>query len=248
MFPTLKSTFSLGIDGCRSGWIAIAIDSQGNWGFTHLRELAEFKTLTSTPQQAWVDIPIGLPHPGCPRREADRLARQHLRPRGSSRVFNPPCREAIEAGLRFDQANAINKTVLGLGLSVQTFNIIPKIREADHWARDPTSPFPLLEAHPEVVFAAANHDRWIVENKKTEAGKRIRYALMEALWPLAPSVADEIAASTQRKLVAVDDIVDALGLAIAAHFHLQSKPLPNPPVCDQKGIRMAIRKPVFYLN
>ncbi len=74
-----------------------------------------------------VDMPIGLPESW--GRPADDAARRFLGRRAST-VFPTPPRSLLEA-TTYDQANALSRRELGRGLSRQTFNLFPKIREVD---------------------------------------------------------------------------------------------------------------------
>ena len=91
-------------------------------------------------------MPIGLPRAG--RRACDLLAKQALG-KAHPRVFLAPPRDVL-AATSYDDAGARHRAHAdGLGLSVQTWNIVDKIREVDAVADDPR----LVEVHPELSFA-----------------------------------------------------------------------------------------------
>jgi predicted RNase H-like nuclease len=114
-----------------------------------------------------VDIPIGLPS-GAPRdtarRRVDGEARAFLGPRRASSVFSAPCRPTL-AARSYREACDLEVAARGggKGLSVEAYNIIPKIRDVDAVIR-PSHQAPVgsggagpgvlvREVHPEVVFA-----------------------------------------------------------------------------------------------
>jgi predicted RNase H-like nuclease len=159
-----------------------------------------------------VDMPMGLPHAGEPVRRCDAEARRLLGPRRAS-VFSPPCREAL--GER-DHAggNAVNRAVTGRGLSIQAWNIAPRIRELDELLRaEPGAVERLLECHPELCFAAllgapASHP------KKTRPGREQR---LKTLLGLCPDAKARIVQGLKNygRLSAHDDFLDALVLAVS---------------------------------
>ena len=65
---------SVGVDGCRAGWIAVADLGDGLTYRLHA-SFAELLASWSTAQRILVDIPIGLPWRDCPSRPCDRQAR-----------------------------------------------------------------------------------------------------------------------------------------------------------------------------
>ena len=80
-------------------------------------------------------------------------SRRLLGKRGSS-VFAVPCREALSART-YRQACRINQRILGVKLSIQTWNIAAKIREIDTWlCTNPKLQPKIRESHPELCFWA----------------------------------------------------------------------------------------------
>jgi predicted RNase H-like nuclease len=228
---------SLGIDGCRAGWIGIL---RGNGGFRWRVAATLDDVLPSRiPRRAFIDMPIGL----CDRvpRHCDRLARSTLGRQFSSSVFPCPARRALDAA-NYDEANRHNRAALGVGLSKQSFFLLPKIREVDRWLRTQAkNPKQLREAHPEVAFMAINGSP-LTHKKKTRDGFDERLSLLAALDPTAADLVREIVDATRRKDVAPDDVLDALCLALMPlNGKLQILP-PRPPQ-DAEGLPMGIH---FY--
>jgi predicted RNase H-like nuclease len=190
-------------------------------------------------------MPIGLMDGGSVERRCDQEARALLgRPRASS-VFRAPCRPALEA---IDQGHAaacaINRHASGVGLSVQTFNIMAKIRELDRLLqRHRSLRASVRESHPELCLFGLNQDQAMRFNKRALAGQRERRQVLRHWSSEIEATIDRLATRYPRRALAVDDVVDAAVLAIAArriHQVGQSRALPSCPVVDNAGLPMAI--------
>jgi predicted RNase H-like nuclease len=185
-----------------------------------------------------IDIPIGLSDEG--PRACDVEARRWLgRPRGSS-VFPAPCRAVL--GVRgFPRACAISRRTLGVALSRQTYNILPKIREVDAIVRPGRQAF-VREVHPELVFAIlAGRGRGLAEPKRTAAGERVRLGLLREVAPAFDPGA--VRAELGRAQVTRDDIVDAVACLVASRRIAtgHARVLPEGAVArDARGLRMEI--------
>jgi predicted RNase H-like nuclease len=106
-----------------------------------------------------VDMPIGLPSEG--RRACDSEARRMLGARRSS-VFPVPTRDAL-AATSFAEVS---------GLSIQGWNLVPKIREVDAcW--EPR----VRECSPELSFTVLAGAP-MVHNKRTPEGRAERLAVL----------------------------------------------------------------------
>jgi predicted RNase H-like nuclease len=190
----------LGVDGCRLGWVGVRWDG--------LTEVLVAPTIGELVAAAWpvdavaIDIPIELPVDA--PRVSERLARGLL-PGRASTVFNAPAAAVLEAS-DYPEANAANRAALGLGLSKQAWYLVPKIRDVRDWLASGPD-VPVVEAHPEVCFAAMNGGV-LVDGKTSAAGETLRRAL------LAAHGLDVVA--ERRRGVAVDDILDAAATAWTA--------------------------------
>jgi predicted RNase H-like nuclease len=205
----------LGVDGCRAGWVGVRWDDDGRTRVLVAPTIAEVVAAAGDVAAVAIDIPIGLPstHP----REAERWARGLL-PGRASTVFNAPA----EATLRcptYAEANAANKAALGLGLSRQSFSLLPKIADVHDWLATAPS-VRVVEAHPEVCFAAMNGGV-LVDGKTTAAGEAHRRRL------LADHGLD-VTPKPQRG-VAVDDVLDAAATAWTARRVTRGEAERLPP-------------------
>ena len=116
MTAPAQPTF-VGVDGCKHGWVAVAIDPTG---FLAAHRFPTFDALLlANPHAAAiaVDMPIGLVDEPC--RAADRSAREVL---GSARssIFNAPALSVL-AATTYDQARTLSHGACGKSLSAQSF-------------------------------------------------------------------------------------------------------------------------------
>lgn len=190
----------LGVDGCKIGWVGVL------WGdactVLVAPTIGDLVTLAGDVEAVAIDIPIDLPV--ATPRTVEALARKRL-PGRASTVFNAPASSVLEVP-DYHTGNAANRAALGLGLSKQTWYLVPKIRDVRDWlATGP--PVPVVEAHPEVCFAAMNGGV-LVDGKTTAAGEALRRRL------LLDHGLD--VATDSRRGVAVDDVLDAAAVAWTA--------------------------------
>ena len=155
-----------GVDGCRTGWVVATIDAVAvSRSFATIAD-ANFDVVA-------VDMPIGLPDTW--GRAADRAARAYIRPRGAC-VFPAPPRPLLAFDTYAD-ANAACKVTYEHGLTRQTFNLFPKLREVDA-VIDATNQSRFAEASPECSFRALTGS--VLPPKRTREGREARRAALEA--------------------------------------------------------------------
>ena len=127
----------IGVDGCKGGWVAVALEDGVFAGATRYPDFRELVKAQPDALVIAVDIPIGLPegasdHP----RAGDLAARKLLGPRRSS-VFLAPPRPVLAAD-SYAAANDLHREITGAGLSAQAYALRKKIFEVDPLAaRDP---------------------------------------------------------------------------------------------------------------
>lgn len=231
-----KKFSCVGIDGCKNGWVAVRITGT-NFEvsiFHHIEEICkEFDDVNTLI----IDMPIGLPETmGEIRPEG--MARNILKGKASS-IFNVPCRQAVHART-YEEANEINKEVLGKGLSRQSFNISPKMKEIDEYlAAHPQFKNQLLEGHPELCFAMLNSGVPLFENKKTYEGVRKRIELLSRYYEKTEELIAYVSGHDQLKTM-MDDVMDAFCLAVTGMLSLEKglKRIPESPMEDKWGILM----------
>lgn len=114
----------IGVDACKKGWFAVSLGEYNDWEIGIYETIGGLWDACQGKTLILIDIPIGLPENG--KRRCDVGARKLLKERASS-VFPVPCRQAICAAT-YKEACRINQKMIGVKLSVQTWNITGKIR------------------------------------------------------------------------------------------------------------------------
>ena len=238
-----------GIDGCRGGWVAVLWD--GNAASIHssatlsdlcriLDDRARTSLISEGPDRGddsvipviGIDMPIGLPDRGA--RRADRLAQKALGARAAS-IFVTPTRNASSLATQ-QQVSARNKELDGPGVSIQAFNILPKVREVDDFIRSGLVTSTVVEVHPEVSFQLLNGAP-LEHSKRTTAGVHERQQLL-AQAGLVVDPSREI----RPRLVGIDDVLDAAVVAWSARRVDEglAVSMPDPPEVFSDGLPAAI--------
>lgn len=231
---------SVGIDGCRSGWVAVNITDEG-FEVELYKSVEEICSKYSDSDSILVDMPIGLPESTEDIRP-DTEARGYLSGRTSC-IFNTPCRQSVYTEDYFD-ASCINKQVLGKGLSKQSFAICNQIREIDEMLEKlPEYKEKIKESHPEVCFAILSSEgkyiEPIYESKHTEDGRFIRMRVLEQYYDQTPEFIDYISEHPKLGKI-VEDCIDALCLAVTGMLGLKRgfRSIPERPALDRRGLLM----------
>jgi predicted RNase H-like nuclease len=244
-FPAMREvpgeTWLAGVDGCRAGWIAAFVQSDGSEArveiFTRFADV-----LACGARVIAVDMPIGLPRRS-EERAAERLVRPLIGARQSS-VFSVPSRKAVHAA---DYREACRVAAATSDpprkVSRQLFHLAPKIREIDECLRaDAKRAEEVYEVHPEVAFWRLNGNRALGEPKKIKgrlhpAGVALRQRIL-----LMAGLSKPIVEGAVPRGAAQDDLLDALACAAIARriYRGEAEPFPDPPPRDDHNLRMAI--------
>ncbi|MCX8525558.1 DUF429 domain-containing protein [Chryseobacterium formosus] len=226
----------VGIDGCRSGWIAISLSDNCALLFKRLSDMvAHYDDDTLF----LIDMPIGLP---CKmiERACETSARKELSSQRKSSIFPIPCREAIYAET-YEMANRINRNVLQKGISKQTRFICPKIKELDHLLlQDKKLQMRFFESHPELAFHYLNHRVSMQFNKKTAEGQQERLLLLSQFSQNINVIYNNAIQKFKRMDVAKDDIIDALCLAVTLEEIIKNNISLKSSNKDDKDLDMKI--------
>ncbi len=230
----------VGVDGCRGGWIGVSLRGS-KWVSTDI--FGDIESLWQAKRQAsliLMDMPIGLKDGGCEERRCDVLARKLVGKARASSIFRIPCRKAIYSE-DYNEALRINRKLTGRGFSIQTWNIVPRIREVDELMRScPEAVRRLRETHPELCFQLLGGVRY---PKRSPQGRSERIAILARRITNCEHLIHESVASWQGK-ANIDDLIDALILAVTASRGLaRLTPLPLHPVKDSLGIPMQMLCP-----
>lgn len=209
-----------GIDGCSAGWFVIIVRPTERPEWRVVPRIDCLLRHVETTDRIYVDIPIGLPD-GPDERECDQAARRLLGPPRRSSVFRVPVREVLPA-TSFEHAGQISRRATsvaggrGVGVTKQTYAILPKIDEVDDLMRRCGKARAVIrEIHPEVCFAGLGR-RPMKNPKKQTAGFEERRGVLRTIWPDIDELIDDALARTLRKDVARDDVIDAAVAALTA--------------------------------
>jgi predicted RNase H-like nuclease len=228
-----------GIDGCRTGWVAVDLDggrpgggrpagaglAAGRLAGVRLGPSLD-ALLAGSGQVVGIDMALGLLDSGW--RAADREARALLGARRSSVFAIPPA--PVWEELTYRAANQRCRALTGNGLSAQAWGLRQKLIEANACRRR----HPLYEVHPELSF-------------RSMAGTPLRYAkhgpdgaaerreLLAAAGIIVPADAAPARVAA--------DVLDAAAAAWTAQRIAagQARALPDPPQTDADGYEIAIR-------
>ncbi len=226
------------MDGCKGGWFHVCL-AGGELSGGVAPHISSIVAEAGAAEQVFIDIPIGLPESGPDGRRCDTEARRLLGQRASS-VFSAPLRPVLSEH-SYAQANLLSRELSGKGLSKQTWNICPRIREVDNVLRaDAKARQILRETHPELCFCGLSGGRPMQHNKKTEAGFTERLMVLERHLPTAGDFVAASLARYPRSQVARDDIVDAVACALTASLPQYWRSLPTHAERDALGLPMTI--------
>ena len=218
----------IGVDGCKRGWVFVRLENGAFTSAVFYEHFAAGVGASGDATVIGVDIPIGYPSPPALQRAADGAARAMVRPLTSS-VFPTPHPGVLTAP-DWKTANALSRELTGKGLSMQSFDLMPKILEVKPIT---TRNERVYEVHPEVSFRAlAGHP---LTSKKQWNGHAERRALLVAAGIVIPDALGDAGTA------AADDILDAAVAAWSASRIAAGEAisLPSPPEHDD-GRRIAI--------
>lgn len=229
---------AVGVDWAGNGWVA-AFREDGEWFVEFHPTVLNLWHAHREAETILIDIPIGLRESG--KRACDLAAKSALGGSRQASVFLTPTREAVFAQ-NIESAKARQQPA-DFGVQNQVWAIVPQIRELDVFLREfegDVREDQILEAHPELCFAALNDGEPMDASKGTDEGKEARLAVLESVDPAlvatyedavetftTPSYAPTIAASK------TDDILDALVLAATAAQGVENLDrIPEDPAHD----------------
>lgn len=202
-----------GVDACKKGWFVVSINQRFGWKIEIFPDIFSLWHSYQEASLILIDIPIGLPCSDS--RQCDIAARKILKKRAST-VFPAPSREAIYA-TDYKEACEINEQILGKRLSRQTWNISSKIKQLDELlTEDSNARNCIRESHPEVCFWALAGGKSMRYRKKSLEGTMERLIILTAIFPESKNILDVALTRYKRRDLAVDDILDALSLAVTA--------------------------------
>ena len=226
----------LGIDGSKNGWVGVKQNAKRE-DFSEIifkEKLIDF--LSTDIELIIIDMPVGLDkniRQG--GRLVDKEARKKLLKRKSS-IFNAPIRDVLKAK-SYDEANTISKSK-GLGISKQSWNLVPKINELDQILQIKIRP-QIYESHPELCFQTMN-DGELKFSKKEKLGIKERRNILTKNGFDKKFLDRNL---KKNKNFHSDDFLDACALSWTAKRIMNEKNinLPEDPKKDELGIIMQMK-------
>ncbi|OLL73561.1 hypothetical protein Ae168Ps1_1938 [Pseudonocardia sp. Ae168_Ps1] len=218
-----------GVDGVPTGWVVCVLSGTGrarrvSWSV--VPDAAAVLRATAGCDAVGIDIPLALPSGGT-RRPAEVEASARL---GTARasLFPTPPATVLAAGSYADACAAAQRAT-GRKISVQAWNIVPKIREF----QDVALPAPVVEAHPELSFRTLAPGTGFA-SKKTARGAGQRIAALSGWVDPALLLGDLPSAAR------LDDVLDALVCAWTAERVARGTAELLGPGTDDRGRSTAI--------
>jgi predicted RNase H-like nuclease len=190
-----------GVDGVPGGWVVALVDG-GRVRWQVVPDAPAVLAATAGCAAVAVDIPLRTPA-GAQPRACDVAAARALGTARSS-VFPAPPRAVLTAR-DHAQACAVARQLTGRAISVQTWNIGPKILEWDGLDLPPH----VVEAHPELALRRLAPDVAFA-SKKTARGAGQRIAALGRWLDVAAALGDLPSGAR------MDDLLDALAAAWSA--------------------------------
>ncbi len=228
----------VGADGCKAGWFAILLKWNDDCEIEVFPDISSLWVEYKKASLILLDVPIGLREKGHEERKCDKRARELLRSNRASSVFPAPCRPAIYAE-SYKGANDTNKQMTGRKLSLQTWNIIPKIREVDILlSNDKSARTKIREIHPEICFwALSGHP--MQHSKKKPEGQSERKQILKSIYPWTEDIIEHTLSTYRREDVKLEDILDALSAAVTARVGINKlASIPEEEELDSNCLRM----------
>lgn len=234
-----KNYISVGIDGCKGEWLAVAISNE-------TFEVGKFKTIDEIciryrgADSLLIDIPIGLPE--C-KAEAVKRPDNELRTllgKKASSVFNTPFRQIVYA------ANAKKAWELNRELDAKqnpiSIALCKAIKQVDTFLQDnPQWKNRLLESHPEFCFYLLNGGIPLGDSKRDNNGLNKRMDILKGYFSESQAVIETYLQQNKfRKKI--DDVLDALCLAIVGRLGCNNgfRTVPDLTCHDCTGLNMQI--------
>ena len=204
----MEGQWVAGVDGAQKGWVVACIPITGS-GQASLSRCETFQEVKATVVElgctsVGVDMPIGVKLSGS--RLLDSEARKRLGARRSS-LFPTPSSVVLEA-TSYEDALIRSRNQIGKGLSIQTWNLVPQIREVRSIIK-PEDSETFFECHPESSFVELVGET--LTSKKTPEGVKQR---LDAIRKFVPTI-DRVVKKLPKKC-RMDDALDAFAAAWSA--------------------------------
>ncbi|MCW3491538.1 DUF429 domain-containing protein [Dethiobacter alkaliphilus] len=206
---------AVGVDGCKTGWLAVCLSNNMEWEIKVCKEFSEIYNEYNNASLILIDVPIGLKERGVDERQCDKLARKILGQGRGSSVFRVPARPAIYKET-YEEAKEANFELTTKKITKQAWGICSKIKELDSFLNSHIEARKIIrESHPELCFCALT-GRPMRYNKQKKDGFAERKHILFQVHPRINDIINSALSRYTRQEVKRDDILDAIVLAITA--------------------------------
>tara|TARA_B100000029_G_scaffold75526_1_gene67235 strand:- start:615 stop:1313 length:699 start_codon:yes stop_codon:yes gene_type:complete len=204
-----------GIDGAQKGWIVAYLPLRKTEGcflvrYENFKDVKRETTAMGCLAVA-IDMPIGLIE--TPEQSIDSELRKRLGERRSS-LFPTPSSAVLKAN-SYEEANQLNRDAIGKGISIQTWNLLPQIRQVRETLK-PEEMDRFFECHPESTFCELAGRP--LQSKKTSEGIQERTNLLKEIIPDIKKLIEERPPKCK-----ADDALDAIAAAWSAERYANNK-------------------------
>ena len=220
----------IGLDGCSAGWVSASKNLKTSKVELRLIDrLEQINHIYDEPKIIAIDMPVILENGP---RSVDQKARKLLGKRAST-IFSAPAKDALIKN-DYTLASAENFILTGKKLSVQSFNLFPKIREVQSFLK--TNPkINIFESNPELAFMNLNNNQVLSQKKKDKEGFEIRVKLINKRFKNFSF--DRYRVLYPKKFVKDDDILDAF---VTLHVGLKLYNKSSEMIVDDDLKKMSI--------
>ena len=194
---------------------------------------------------ALIDIPIGLGSKTI-FRKVDQFLRNKLSKNFKSSVFNTPNRAAVYAE-DYLNSKEINLYETEKSVSIQAWNICPKIKEIDTFlTKHSSAKISLTESHPELCFQELNNQTPLQFKKNCKEGIQERLQILAKFDKNSSLHFNNFLENSKRSHVKKDDIIDSMGLAYCFKYSKELEFIYSSEFpLDEHNIEMKIAYPVL---
>jgi len=224
-----------GIDGCKAGWFSFSLE-ESSWSYSVIKSITEVEKKLKASEVNFIDIPLGLETTKSTR-TCDIFLKKILGKK-SSTIFNAPIYSLLELS-SYKEACSVSQKITGKKISLQTWYIIPKIKDANYFLQKCENKDLIKEFHPETGFFILNQKKHLKFSKKEKPGITERIFILNKYID-AGKIYEKICSETLRKDVARDDILDAICCAVKAKFASKKITIPEISEIDKYGIKKEI--------
>lgn len=230
----------IGIDPCLGGWFGVMV-SEDCWKVNVFATIKDIINTWDDSDLFLVNLPIGLQQGSSEERKCDLEARKLLESFNSFDLPSVPCREAIYCS-SFGVANIVNKRLTGRKISTRLWDVVDRIKELDEFLIKNTNfRDRFKECNSEIGYLVL-HGKLMINSRTVLAGYSERRDVLRKIYPNTDNILEHSVKSFRRKDLKVENVLDALCIALHGYIGLESGfcKMPVQAEYDNNGLRMQI--------